>query len=80
LDLALQMADAYPSSEVLGLDIAPVQPEWVPPNCHFLINDVEMPWELEHRNYDFIHARDLLLSIRDWPWLVQQAYEYESYL
>jgi hypothetical protein len=35
-----------------------------------------MDWTLEHKNYDFIHARDLLLSIRDWPRLVGQAYEH----
>lgn len=73
---AIDMADAYPSAEILGLDIAPVQPEWVPPNCRFQIDDVEMPWTLEHNNYDLIHARDLLLSIRDWPRLVNQAFDH----
>lgn len=78
--LLKQMADTYPSAEVLGLDIAAVQPEWVPPNCQFQIDDVEMPWALEHNNYDLIHARDLLLSIRDWPRLVDQAFEYANSL
>ena len=79
--------------QVLGLDIAPVQPQWygnppgaqkailltsrrVPPNCIFEIDDVEMPWTLDENSYDFIHARDLLLSIRDWPKLVDQCYKY----
>ncbi|KAH9222060.1 S-adenosyl-L-methionine-dependent methyltransferase [Leptodontidium sp. 2 PMI_412] len=90
---AIEMAELYPSAEVLGLDIAPVQPQWygylpwnpkghganmferVPPNCIFEIDDVEMPWTLAQDSYDFIHARDLLLSIRDWPKLVDQCYK-----
>jgi hypothetical protein len=35
-----------------------------------------MPWTLEKDSFDFIHARDLLLSVRDWPKLVRQSYEY----
>ncbi|EPE31357.1 S-adenosyl-L-methionine-dependent methyltransferase [Glarea lozoyensis ATCC 20868] len=71
-----RMADAYPSAEVLGLDIAPVQPQWVPPNCRFEIDDIEMPWTLDADSFDFIHARDLLLSVRDWPKLIQQSYDH----
>lgn len=48
----------------------------VPPNCRFEIDDIEMPWTLETDSFDFIHARDLLLSVRDWPKLIQQSYEY----
>jgi hypothetical protein len=50
----------------------------VPPNCRFEIDDIEMPWTLDADNFDFIHARDLLLSVRDWPRLIQQSYEYVS--
>ncbi|KAI9054703.1 hypothetical protein LZ554_001855 [Drepanopeziza brunnea f. sp. 'monogermtubi'] len=73
---AIDMAEAYPSAEVLGLDIAPTQPQWVPPNCIFEIDDIEMPWTLEKNSYDFIHSRDLLLSIRDWPKLVTQCFDH----
>ncbi|KUJ06286.1 S-adenosyl-L-methionine-dependent methyltransferase [Mollisia scopiformis] len=73
---AIEMADKYPSAEVLGLDIAPTQPSWVPPNCIFQIDDVEMPWTLGVETFDYIHARDLLLSIRDWPRLVEQSFDH----
>ncbi|XMA16426.1 hypothetical protein WAI453_009217 [Rhynchosporium graminicola] len=72
---AIDMAELYPSAEVLGLDIAPTQPQWVPPNCIFQLDDVELPWTLDANSYDFIHGRDLLLSIRDWPNLVKQCYK-----
>ncbi|TVY15125.1 Secondary metabolism regulator LAE1, partial [Lachnellula arida] len=51
---------------VLGLDIAPVQPQWVPANCRFEIDDIEQSWVFGNVTFDLIHARDLLLSIRDW--------------
>lgn len=35
-----------------------------------------MLWTMEKNSYSFIHARDLLLSIRDWPRLIKQSYEY----
>lgn len=41
---AIDMADRYPSAQVTGMDIAAVQPHWVPPNCHFEIDDAEEDW------------------------------------
>ena len=35
------MADKYPSTTVLGVDLAPIQPTWVPPYCHFEVDDIE---------------------------------------
>ena len=46
----------------------------VPTNCRFEIDDVEEPWTYKNA-FDFIHARDFLFSIRDWPKLVNQCYE-----
>jgi hypothetical protein len=39
---------------------------------------MEMLWTFENNSFDFIHARDLLLSVRDWPKLVKQCYEYAA--
>lgn len=71
---AIDMADKYSSAEVLGVDIAPTQPSWVPPNCQFEIEDIESDWLFPQNAYDLIHARDLLFAIRDWPKLIRQAY------
>lgn len=43
--LAMDMADAYPSAQITGTDISPIQPTWVPPNCIFQIEDVHH-WRL----------------------------------
>ncbi|KAI1622459.1 S-adenosyl-L-methionine-dependent methyltransferase [Exophiala viscosa] len=73
---AIQMADAFPSASVTGVDIAAVQPTWVPPNCQFEIMDVESDWEFPKGVYDLIHARELIFAIRDWPALISQAREH----
>ena len=72
---AIEMADRLPAAEVLGVDIAAVQPNWVPPNCQFEILDVEEEWLLK-KDYDLIHAREFLFAIRDWPALISQAYDH----
>lgn len=38
---AMDLADEVKSSLVIGTDLSPIQPEMVPPNCHFYVDDVE---------------------------------------
>jgi len=73
---AIEAADKYQCAEVIGVDLAPTQPLWVPANCKFELDDVEEDWLWPPNSFDFIHARDFLLSIRDWPRLVSQCYEH----
>lgn len=73
---ALDVADLYPSALVLGVDIAPIQPKWVAPNCQFEIDDIEDTWTYRKDSYDFIHLRDPLYVVRDWPKLMRQIYEH----
>lgn len=70
------MADKYPSAEVIGVDIAHVQPNWVPTNCNFEIDDIERDWLFRPDYFDFIHAREFLLAIRDWDKLIRQSFEH----
>jgi trans-aconitate methyltransferase len=71
---AMDMADAYPSASILGVDIAATQPPFVPPNCTFEIEDVEEDWPYRSAHFDFVHGRDLMTAVRDWPRLMTQAY------
>ncbi|CAE7208265.1 hypothetical protein PTNB85_09282 [Pyrenophora teres f. teres] len=71
---AMDMADKYPLANILGVDIAATQPAFVPPNCTFEIDDIEEDWPYRPDHFDFIHGRDLMTAVRDWPRLIQQAY------
>ncbi|WAO93433.1 Hypothetical protein NCS54_01098100 [Fusarium falciforme] len=71
---AIDMGDEYPEADVLGIDLSPIQPSWVPPNVRFMVDDAEAEWIHPPDTFDFIHIRHMTSSIRDWPRLVSQAY------
>lgn len=74
---AIDFADSFPSAEITGTDLSPIQPSWVPPNLRFVVDDAESQWLYSpSRPFDFIHARDLGGAIADWPRLMRQSYEH----
>jgi len=70
----IDMADEFPSAEVVGVDIAPTQPGWVPPNCRFELDDLQETWTWKENSFDFIFSRDMIASIRDFPRFIDQCY------
>ncbi|KAF5006273.1 hypothetical protein FDECE_7339 [Fusarium decemcellulare] len=70
---AIEMGDKHPSAEVLGLDLSPIQPVWVPPNVKFLIDDVEDEW-LNGDDFDFVHLRNMIPILKSPVGLLKQAY------
>ncbi|XWW97863.1 hypothetical protein V2A60_005859 [Cordyceps javanica] len=65
--------DAYPSASVLGIDLTPIQPLWVPPNVEFIVDDCERDWLLD--NVDLAHFRFMAMILKDVPLVMQHAYE-----
>ncbi|RKU46650.1 hypothetical protein DL546_007964 [Coniochaeta pulveracea] len=53
---AIEMGDEFPESEITGTDLSPIQPEYVPPNVRFFVEDSADEWDYCH-NFDYIHAR-----------------------
>ena len=49
---AMDMADEYPACQVIGTDLSPIQPIWVPPNCKFEVDDFELEWWAYQSNID----------------------------
>ncbi|PVH97141.1 S-adenosyl-L-methionine-dependent methyltransferase [Periconia macrospinosa] len=72
---AIEMGDMYPSAEVIGNDLSPIQPKMVPPNVVFEVDDIESEWVYKSP-FDYIHARFLATAIRDWPRLFDQAFKH----
>ncbi|KAI2975165.1 hypothetical protein CBS147323_1035 [Aspergillus niger] len=71
---ATDMADEYPSAKVTGVDLSPIQPPFVPPNCVFEIDDVTLPWTYAENQFDFIHVRELFGCIPDWDEFFRQCW------
>ncbi|KJZ78507.1 hypothetical protein HIM_01898 [Hirsutella minnesotensis 3608] len=64
---AIDMADEFPSGSVAGVDLSPIQPEWVPNNCRFHVDDYEDEWMYrDDERFDYIHGRALSGTSSDW--------------
>ncbi|KAM0318632.1 hypothetical protein ACHAPQ_010624 [Fusarium lateritium] len=72
---AMDFADEYPNAEVIGTDISPIQPSWVPPNLKFEIEDCTQEWTFAPDSADYIHIRWLIGSIPDWNQFFKEAYK-----
>jgi SAM-dependent methyltransferase len=70
---AIDFAEENPTASVIGTDLSPVQPEYVPPNCRFYIENAEEQWDFEHK-FDYVHGRMLVVGIRNWARFFEQAY------
>lgn len=67
------VGEQYPSAHVLGIDLSPIQPTWLPPNVHFMVDDVESPWLHPQNHFDYVHSRHTVQGIKDWPQLFSNA-------
>ncbi|KAL7268687.1 hypothetical protein RUND412_008680 [Rhizina undulata] len=73
---AIDMADMYPTAQVLGTDLSPIQPCLVPTNLHFEIENSEDTWPYEFDCFDFVHFRHMVGAIADWKKLIKQAFHH----
>ena len=72
---AIDAADAHPSAHVIGFDLSPIQPTWVPPNLHFEVVDADEPWGYQAKRFDLVHTRFMNgFSIRSWPHFYSEAF------
>ncbi|TIC90087.1 putative methyltransferase tdiE [Colletotrichum higginsianum] len=71
---AMDYADDHPEALVIGVDLSPIQPEFVPPNCRFEIDDVEKEWTWQEP-FDFIFARHMNACFASWEKFLKQAYD-----
>lgn len=66
--------DQYPSAKVIGTDVSPIQPAWVPPNVSFEIDDANLSWTFKDDHFDYIHVRGMIGCIADWSAFYKDAY------
>ncbi|KAL4779831.1 S-adenosyl-L-methionine-dependent methyltransferase [Aspergillus varians] len=70
---AMEFADLHPSATVIGTDLSPIQPSWVPPNVQFEVDDCCDEWLYGKDTFDFVHIRGLYGCVADWHRLYTQA-------
>lgn len=73
---AIDFGDENPASQVVGTDLSPIQPGWVPSNVSFYIDDAESDWVYRaYEHFDLIHGRGLSGAINDWDRLCRQCFD-----
>lgn len=72
---AIDMAKRYPDSEVVGIDLAPLQPDAdaLPVNCRLEMDDLNLSLEHYYDTTHLIHIRLLASGIRDYPGFIDQC-------
>ena len=57
---AIEVADDYPNAQVIGMDLSPMQPTYVPQNCEFIVGDLtESLADFNDGSFDLVHSRYL---------------------
>ncbi|KXX75400.1 Phosphoethanolamine N-methyltransferase 1 [Madurella mycetomatis] len=69
----IELGDKYPKTRFTGIDLSPIQPNMVPENVHFFVDDFEEDWVDPENKYDFIHIRHTLHSVRDLRTLLKRV-------
>ncbi|KAI1259420.1 S-adenosyl-L-methionine-dependent methyltransferase [Xylariaceae sp. FL1019] len=70
---AIEFASQHPDTQVIGTDLSPIQPHYLPENCKFEIDDAEDDWTYTEP-FTFVHGRALLSCFDDPSKVVQQAF------
>ncbi|KAK1246734.1 hypothetical protein MKX08_000536 [Trichoderma sp. CBMAI-0020] len=55
-DWAIAMGDRFPNAKIVATDLSPIQPETVPANVEFYVEDSSEPWDYSE-TFDYIHTR-----------------------
>ncbi|KAF2663539.1 S-adenosyl-L-methionine-dependent methyltransferase [Microthyrium microscopicum] len=71
---AIEFANLFPSTQVLGTDLSAIQPKELPKNCHFELHDAEEDWNFPEK-FDYIHGRALLSCFTDPAAVLKRAYD-----
>lgn len=71
---AIEFAIQYPAAHVVGTDLSPIQPEYVPPNCHFEVDDAEDEW-IFSQQFDYVHLRLMFHAFKSHKEVMRSAYK-----
>lgn len=74
---ALELAEKYPQTDVHGVDLSPIQPDWTPSNVKFEIDDIEDEWTWPENHFDLIYSKIMLIgTVKNWRKYFEQAFKH----
>ena len=69
------MAETYPDADVTGTDLSAIQPDAVPSNVFFEVDDAEEEWNFG-QSFDLIHMRNLSGSFKHWSAIYDECFRH----
>jgi SAM-dependent methyltransferase len=57
---AIEISEKWPNAQVTGVDLSPIQPNFVPLNVKFEVDDVEDDWTWPENHFDVIYSQFML--------------------
>lgn len=73
---AIDAGEAYPEAQIIGTDLSPIQPPWVPPNVKFEVDDAEMEWTFPENHFDLVHTRIMNAFLQNWERFFEQSFKH----
>ncbi|WWC97760.1 hypothetical protein V866_004646 [Kwoniella sp. B9012] len=67
----LEMAREFPEAEFIGIDLVPIQPDTLPVNCSFAMDDITKGLPYPDGTFDLVTGRLLVMGLRDYPSLLR---------
>ena len=62
---------------MVGTDLSPIQPKWLPINVRMFVEDCEEPEWLHGCGFDLVHFRGMADVLLDLEAVVTNAYRYD---
>ncbi|OCF45105.1 hypothetical protein I317_00906 [Kwoniella heveanensis CBS 569] len=71
---AIEMAQEFPHVEWVATDLTPIQRDSdLPDNLHFVQNDITQGLPFPDASFDLVHARLLVMGIRNWKFIIEEV-------
>lgn len=61
---------------MIGTDLSAIQPHPDVPNCTFIKDDSEDPWEFRGIRFDYVHLRFVVTCFNDHNGVLSQAFDH----
>ncbi|KAG8967240.1 hypothetical protein FRC03_010315 [Tulasnella sp. 419] len=69
---AIEMANAFPHAQVVGIDLAPTTTKELPPNCRFEFDDFTLGLPHYHHCFDVVHARFIANGVTSFTAIIEE--------
>ncbi|PWY70970.1 hypothetical protein BO70DRAFT_389714 [Aspergillus heteromorphus CBS 117.55] len=73
----IELATQFPTAEIIGTDLSPVQPNEVPENVHFIVDDAtEDDWLWGPDHFDLVHVGHLSGALSSYKDLLRLSFKH----